>query len=121
VLPAHEAVEQSVPDIAGVLHVPDAHTSRVQGLPSTLQAAPSDLSRSGGHAEAEPVQVSARSQPPAAAARHVDADVRKVSAGQAIEVPSHFSTLSHTSATARQVTVFASGVHVPVDPPTLHA
>jgi hypothetical protein len=119
--PAHEGVEQFVPAGSAVLHVPDLHTSNVQGLPSTLQATPSAARRSGGQAAAEPVQFSTRSQPPAAAARHEVAADRKASAGQLTVVPSHFSAWSQMSAAARQVTVLASGVHVPVVPPRLQA
>src|SRR5206468_10821878 len=67
-----------------------SHSSRLHGLPSSVHAVRAALFASAGHAALDPVHNSAGSHSPAEARQHVVAG-RKVSAGQAVLVPSQVS------------------------------
>src|SRR5205814_2217718 len=77
-----------------------SHWSRVQTLPSSVQAVPLARNVSVGQAVEAPVHVSAASQIPAEA-RHTVPDDCNASAGHAVESPVHASATSHTPAEAR--------------------
>src|SRR5207253_3183803 len=77
-----------------------SHSSRLQGLPSSVQAVPAVLFASAGHAALDPVQNSAGSHSPAAARQRL-AVGRKPSQGQAVPVPSQVSASSQSPAAAR--------------------
>lgn len=79
--------------------------SMVQALLSSVHAVPEEAKPSVGQDTLEPLQVSATSQPPAAALRHVNPDGRNTSAGQELELPLHVSATSHRLLPAERHTV----------------
>src|SRR5439155_4154586 len=98
------AARQTAPAFpAGCEHVAlvPLQTSLVQGLLSGVQAVPLGWKRLVGQVALDPVQVSAKSHPPAAVRQTVLLDA-KPSAGQLVLTPSQVSAMSHTPTTARQ-------------------
>src|SRR5439155_553823 len=79
-----------------------SHSSRLHGLPSSVQAVPLAFFVSAGQAALDPVQNSAGSHSPAAA-RHKAVAGRKVSAGQGVLVPLQVSATSQSPADARHI------------------
>src|SRR5207253_1506199 len=77
-----------------------SHSSRLHGLPSSVQAVPLAFFASAGHAALDPVQNSAGSHSPAEARQSAVAG-RRASAGQAVLVPSQVSATSQAPAAAR--------------------
>src|SRR5206468_6925094 len=80
-----------------------SHSSRLHGLPSSVQAVPLAFFVSAGQAARDPVQNSAGSHSPAAA-RHKAVAGRNVSAGPAVLVPLQVSATSQSPADARHTT-----------------
>src|SRR5207253_2406951 len=80
--------------------LPPSHSSRLQGLPSSLQAVPAVLFASAGQPALDPVQNSAGSHSPAEA-RQSAVVGRKASAGQEVLVPSQVSATSQSPAAGR--------------------
>jgi hypothetical protein len=78
------------------------HWSRLQGLPSELQAVPFDFLASPGQAAPAPVQVSVRSHSPPFPRQTTD-EGSKASGGHTVLEPVQLSVTSHTPAEARQV------------------
>src|SRR5207253_1548013 len=74
-----------------------SHSSRLQGLPSSVQAVPLAFFASAGHAALDPVQNSAGSHSPAESRQRIVAR-RKASAGQTALVPSQVSAASQSPA-----------------------
>ena len=88
----------ATPGVQLALHIP------VPVHEPPLQAVPIGVNASVGQV-AVPAHVSATSQPPAAAARHVVTALAKLSVGQLTLAPEQVSATSHTPALARQVTL----------------
>src|SRR5207253_1965790 len=89
--------------------LPPSHSSRLQGLPSSLQAVPAVLFASAGQPALDPVQNSAGSHSPAEA-RQSAVVGRKASAGQEVLVPSQVSATSQSPAAGRHTApAFSAG------------
>src|SRR5207253_1715458 len=77
-----------------------SHSSRLHGLPSSVQTVLAARFASAGHAALDPVQNSAGSQSPAETRQRAVAG-RKPSAGRPVLVPSQVSATSQSAAAAR--------------------
>src|SRR5436309_447105 len=77
-----------------------SHSSRLHGLPSSVQVVPAGLLSSAGQLADVPVQFSAGSHSPAEA-RHTTKLGRKSSGGQTVLVPVQFSSISQGPAEGR--------------------
>src|SRR5207247_2422196 len=77
-----------------------SHSSRLQGLPSSVHAVPAGSFASPGQVALEPVQCSAGSHSPAEA-RQTVVEGSKALAGQAVLVPVQVSSTSQSAAAAR--------------------
>ena len=77
-----------------------SHSSRLHGLPSSVQVVPAGLLSSAGQLADVPVQFSAGSHSPAEA-RHTTKLGRKSSGGQTVLVPVQFSSISQGPAAGR--------------------
>jgi hypothetical protein len=86
--------------VLGQVAVP-LQVSMVQPSPSSVQDAPDAATTSVGQAMLLPLQVSAKSQPPATAERHTVPAASLPSAGQVVTDPLQVSTASQLSAAPR--------------------